>query len=73
MGLMASEKDVFITEEIQRLPKEKKQIVPKGAFRYFFSESGKIVDEKDSVFSCIARKEKTAFKKFERWKENNLQ
>jgi hypothetical protein len=58
-------------EPVIHLPKEKP--IPKGAKEYFFNAQGEFSTERmlktETVFKCVAISEKSATKKFERWKK----
>jgi hypothetical protein len=80
LGLAAafSEENKKFTENydpikpVIHLPKEKP--IPRGAKEYFFNAQGEFSTEQmlktETVFKCVAINDKSAIKKFERWKSH---
>lgn len=54
----------------------KKVPIPKGCKEYHFTKDGYFSNDKfrykEVVFTCIASKDKSAIKKFERWQQTQL-
>ena len=59
------------SEDIPFEPKH--PVIPKGCKEYFFNEYGiySMVEDRGTMFKCVASNSKIAIKKFNKWKLNH--
>lgn len=71
MAEMGSSENKSIIDRTESYPP-----TPKGAFRYFFNDQGRFSTEQmkkeDVVFTCIARTERKALEKYDKFKKLKL-
>ena len=75
MAMLANQQGSFSHNPMYDLPSEpKKPIIPKGCKEYWFDINGcypNWAGRDDIVFKCVAANEKSAIRKFNKWKSKS--